>query len=82
MLKELSQSFHLTYSLSPFLSITFSSLNSFCYAFGNSFLQNVPTISSLLKSPITYVNGTVFLTFLITKTSSDQFGRESFGKMF
>ena len=28
---------------------------------------------SSLRSPIIYVHGTVFLTFLITETSSDQF---------
>ena len=39
-------------------------------------------ISSPLRSLITYVHGTVFLAFLITKTSSDQFGVYNLAKMF
>ena len=65
---------HLTYSLSPFFSITFPVLNSIWFAFRNSFAENAPKISSQLTSSIIYVNDTVFfVTFLITKTSSDQF---------
>ena len=37
--------------------------------------QFVPAILSPLRSLITYVHRTVFLTFVITKTSLDQFGR-------
>ena len=39
-------------------------------------------ISSPLRSLITYVNGTVFLTFLITETSSDKFGVYPLAKIF
>ena len=35
-----------------------------------------------LRSVITYVQRTVFLTFLATNTSSDQFGTQLFAKMF
>ena len=35
---------------------------------------NIPTISSPLRSLITYVQGTLLLTFLIPKTSTDKFG--------
>ena len=42
------------------------------------FVFNVPTISSPLRS----LHRTVFLTFLIRKTSSDQFGVYLFAKMF
>ena len=37
-------------------------------------LENVLTISSPFRSLIAYVLGTMFLTFVITKISSDQFG--------
>ena len=46
------------------------------------FHKNVPTISSPLRSLITYVHGALFLTFLITKISSGQFGVYPLGKMF
>ena len=39
-------------------------------------------ICSLLRSLITYIHGTVFLTFLITKTSSDQFDVYPLAKIF
>ena len=35
-----------------------------------------------LRSLITYIHSTAFLTFLITKTSSDQFETQPFAKMF
>ena len=35
-----------------------------------------------MRSLTTYVHGTVFLTFLITTTSSDQFGVHSLAKLF
>ena len=73
LLNELLYPFHLRYNLSPFLYITFSTLNSFWFVFCNFFSGNFPTISSPLTSLITYIHGTVFLIFLITKTSSNQF---------
>ena len=39
-------------------------------------------ISSPLKSLITYAHGTLFLKFLIAKTSSDQFGAYPLAKIF
>ena len=42
--------------------------------FDLSFAIQLPTVSSPLRSSITYVHGKVFLNFLITKTSSDKFG--------
>ena len=52
------------------------------FVFCNSFSKNVPIISSPLKSLITYHHGTVFLTSLITNTSSDQFRTYPLAKMF
>ena len=72
LLRQLSKPIHLTYSLSPFILITFSILNSSWLAFCSSFSQNVQTISSPLRSLIIYVHGTVSFDFLIIKTSSDQ----------
>ena len=46
------------------------------------FSWNVLIISSSLRSLMTYVHGTVFLTFLITKSSSDQFGVCPLAKLF
>ena len=74
ILNELSYPFHLTSNLSPFILITFSIRSSSWFLFGNSFSQNIPTVLPSLKQLITYVHGTAFLTFLITKTSLDQFG--------
>ena len=62
----------ITVSLYYILNLNF--LNFELYCFLQSFSYNAPAISSPLKSPKTYVYGTEFLTFLITKTSSDQFG--------
>ena len=76
---ELSYPFHLTHSLLPFLLNYFSNLNSFWSVFCNSFLLNLPTTSSPLQSLIKYVDGTVFLTYLITKIF---FGMQIFEKMF
>ena len=72
------------YSLLPILLIAFSTLNYSWFVFCNSFSGKVPTISSPLKlnSQITYVHDTIFLDFLITKTSSDQFGTRPSAKMF
>ena len=63
LLNELFYPFHLTYNLSPFFLITFSILNSFWFVFCNAFSWNVPTVSSPLRSLITYVHRIVFLTF-------------------
>ena len=52
------------------------------FVFCNSFSGNVSTISSLLKSLITYVYGTVFLTCLITKAPSLQCGRTSSSQQY
>ena len=73
LLNELLYPFHLTYSLCPFLLITFSILNTFCFVFCNSFSEKDPTISSPFRSLTTYVHGTLFLILLITNTSSHQF---------
>ena len=74
--------FHLTYNLTPFLLVTFSVLNYFWFALCNSLSLNILTISSPLISLITHVHGTVFLTLLISKASSDQFATLSFAKIF
>ena len=75
LLNELSYPFHLTYSLFPFFLITFSILNFFDLFFAILFhKEKVPIISAPLRSLITYVHGTVFLSPLIAKISSDQFG--------
>ena len=63
LLKELSYPFHLTYSLSPSLFITFSTLNSFWFVFLQSFLWNVPTISSSLRLLITCPQQSIFYFF-------------------
>ena len=39
-------------------------------------------MSSPLRLLITYVHGTVFLTLLTTKTSSDQSGEQPLAKIF
>ena len=57
-----------------FVLITFFILNSFWFVFCSSFSKKVPIISSPLRPLIAYVHGTLFLNFLITKASSDQFG--------
>ena len=65
LLNELWNPFHLIYSWSwsTFLLIT-SPIQIFTWlAFSNSFLKNIQTLSSSLRSLITYVHGTVFLTF-------------------
>ena len=72
LLNELSYPFHLTYNLSPFFLINFSILNSCWPIFCNS---------SLFRSLVTYVHGTVFLISLMTKTSSGQFGVYPSAKM-
>ena len=72
LLKELSQPFHLTYSLFPFLLVNFSIPNSSCF----------PTISPPFKTLIAKVHGTVFLISLITKTTSDQLEAYPLAKMF
>ena len=77
----LSIQLHVTYSLSPFLLITFYILNYVWSVFCNSFSQNVPKMYLLLSSHITCLNGTVFLTFLITKISSGWFGTQPLAKM-
>ena len=82
LLKRLSYPFHLTYNLILFLLSTFSILNSFSLVFCNSFLQKFSAISSLLKSLITYVQATVFLMLLTTKSYSDQFGAYPLAKLF
>ena len=82
LINELSQPFHSTYTLSPIFLITFSILNFCCFVFSSSFSWNVPMISSPLIWLNTYVHRTVFLTFLITKTSSGQFGVYPLAKMF
>ena len=65
-----------------FFLISCSILNSCLSVFCISFSKIVPIISSPLRSLITYVQGTAFLTFLITKTSSDQFGVYHLAKIF
>ena len=82
LLNELSYPFHLIYNLSPFFFINFSALNSSRFVLCNSVSKNVPTISSPLWSLITFLHGTVLLTFLLTKFSSDQIGASLFAKMF
>ena len=77
----LSIQLYVTYSLSPFLLITFYILNYVWSVFCNSFSQNVPKMYLLLSSHITCLNGTVFLTFLITKISSGWFGTQPLAKM-
>ena len=75
LFKELLWPFHLTYSLLPFcLCYFFNSKLFLIRFFAILFHKNVPPISSPLRPLITDVHGTVFLTFLVTKTSSDQFG--------
>ena len=81
LFQESSYLCHLTYCLLPFLYITYSTLNPVLFPFSNSFPWNAfATISSPLRSLITYVHRTVFSTFIITKAFSDQFGRPSFAK--
>ena len=46
-----------------------------------SFSYHVPKIFSPLRSSITYIQG-LYLTFLITKTSSDKFEEQTFAKTF
>ena len=77
LLNELLYHFYLAYSLLPFF-ITFSVLNSVFY---NYFSKIAPAISPPLSSLITYVHGTAFLTYLIRKTFSDQFGVWPFVKI-
>ena len=73
----------MTCSLSTFFVITFSTLKPVSHVFCNCFSQNVSTISSVLRSLITYVYGTVFFCFLIKKTNSNnQFGRSPSQKYF
>ena len=50
--------------------------------FWNSFSKTVLTVVSTLISLTTCEHGTVFLTFIITKTSSDQLGAYSLTKIF
>ena len=80
-IKGIIVSFSFNIHLSPFFLSTFSTLNCFWFVF-DLFLQNIPIISLPLGSLITYVPSTVFLTFLITKISSDQFGVYPFAKIF
>ena len=67
-IKRIIISFPFKINLSPFVRITFSILNSWIFFF-YSFSWKVPTISSPWRFLIIYVHSTVFLTFLITKTS-------------
>ena len=60
LLNELFYPSCLTYDSSTFLLITFSILNFFWIVFCSSFAQNVPTVSSPLRSSITCVYGAVF----------------------
>ena len=71
--------------------MTFSILKLCWFVFRSSFSYNVPIISSPLRSYkilmtieilLIYLYGTVFLTSLITKTSSYQFGVYPLAKMF
>ena len=55
LLKELSQFSHVIYSLSPFLFITFSTLNSFLSVFCNSFQS--PVFFKFLYTVLFFVNG-------------------------
>ena len=71
----------MTYNLFPFVFIISSSLNSILFVC-NSFSQKLPMISSSFTSLIMYVHGNIFLTFLITKTYSLQFGVYTLAKMF
>ena len=72
---------HTTYFLCG-KKIAFSILKTFWIVFCSSFSKKVPTDFSPLRSLITYVHGTIFLTFLITKVSSDEFGVYALAKMF
>ena len=71
LLNELFYPFNLTYRLYHSLLITFSILNAVWFVFFNSSLQKDPAFSFPLRSLTTYFYGTVLLTFLITKPSSD-----------
>ena len=69
---------HVVYNF--FSSLLFQLQTLFDLSF--SFFLNAQTNSSSLRFSITYAHGLVFLTFLITKISSQQFGVKHFPKMF
>ena len=75
LLKQLLQPFCVTCSLSLFFFITSPTFNSFWLVFFAIFFVKYFSNSSMLRSLIKNDHGTVFLTFLIKKISSDQFGR-------
>ena len=77
LLSKLFWPFHFTNSLSPFLPINFLILKSLqlflIKCSGNFFTVEITNDRC---------HGTVFFTFLVTKTCSDQLGRQFFEKIF
>ena len=72
LLNELLLLFHLTNSLWPFSLIIFFNPEFFLACLLQLFFVECPNFFSPSKPLNTYVYDTVFLTFVITKTSSDQ----------
>ena len=75
LLNELSYPFYLTFPfITFFIDYFFYSKFLLIYFLQFFFIKRIAITSSSLRLLITYVHGTVFLIYLITKTSSDQFG--------